>query len=104
MRVGFIVAVALGAAACSSSRKASRVHRVVIQGMQFVPAEITVPVGDTIVWVNEDLVPHTATASGVFDSGVIASKAEWRLVVSSRGVLGYGCTMHPTMKATLIVR
>ena len=104
MRAGLVLAVALGAAACSSSRQAPRVHHVVIKGMQFVPAELPVAVGDTIVCVNEDLVPHTATAAGGFDSGVIASKAEWRLVVSSRGVLGYGCTMHPTMTATLIVR
>lgn len=104
MRLGILFAFALGAAACSSSAREPQVHRVAIQGMKFVPAELTASPGDTIVWVNEDIVPHTATAAGVFDSGVIASHAEWRLVVKESGVVGYGCTMHPTMKATLSVR
>ena len=104
MRLGLVLAVSLGAAACSSSAREPQVHRVAIQGMQFVPAEVTASAGDTIVWVNEDIVPHTATAAGVFDSGVIASKAEWRLVVKESGVVSYACTMHPTMKATHTVR
>jgi plastocyanin len=104
MRVGLVFAVALGTAACSSSAREPQVHRVAIQGMQFVPGELTASTGDTIVWVNEDIVPHTATAAGVFDSGVIASKAEWRFVVEDGGVVSYGCTMHPTMHATLTVR
>lgn len=103
-RLGLVLALSLGAAACSSSRREPQVHRVAIQGMQFVPAEVIASPGDTIVWVNEDIVPHTATAAGVFDSGVIASQAEWRLVVKDGGAIGYVCTLHPTMKATLTVR
>jgi plastocyanin len=102
--VGLVCAFALGAAACASSSRAPVEHRVAIQGMQFVPADVRASAGDTIVWVNEDLVPHTATAAGAFDSGVIASRGEWRLVVKERGVVAYGCTLHPTMKATLTVR
>jgi plastocyanin len=91
-------------AACSPSRHEPRIHRVAIQGMQFVPAELTARVGDTVVWTNDDIVPHTATAPGMFDSGVIASKAEWSLVVKDRGSISYTCTLHPTMKATLTTR
>ena len=101
-RAAFALLVTL--AACSSSGRAPQVHRVAIQGMQFVPAELTVSAGDTIVWVNEDVVPHTATAPGRFDSGVIQSKAEWRYVVAGSGTIAYTCTMHPTMTATLAVR
>src|SRR5204862_476961 len=43
---------------------ASRTHTVEIRGMEFHPAELTVAVGDTIVWINRDIVPHTATAGG----------------------------------------
>src|SRR2546423_277336 len=32
--------------------------------MEFHPAVLTVAAGDTVVWVNRDIVPHTATATG----------------------------------------
>lgn len=102
MRAAF--ALAAMCAACSSSDRAPRVHRVAIQGMRYVPATVSASRGDTVVWVNEDVVPHTATAPGRFDSGVIQSGSEWRHVVTGRGPIGYGCTMHPTMTATLEVR
>ena len=98
------LALIVALAACSSQDRAPQVHRVAIHGMQFVPAEVIAAPGDTIVWVNQDLVPHTATAPGRFDSGVIASQAEWRLVVADRGTVAYGCSLHPTMKATFAVR
>jgi plastocyanin len=104
MRVALAIVASLGAAACSASAREPQVHRVAIQGMQFVPAEVTASVGDTIVWVNEDIVPHTATAAGAFDSGAIANNAAWRLLVTEPGVVPYTCALHPTMKATLAVR
>ena len=47
-------------------------HTVTIDGASFSPADLTVKAGDTIVWVNKDLLAHTATAKGgAFDSKVI---------------------------------
>ena len=46
-----------------------KTHTVTIEGMRFQPEMLTVERGDTIVWVNKDIVPHTATStSGGFDS------------------------------------
>ena len=39
-----------------------QMHTVTIEGMRFQPEMLTVERGDTIVWVNKDLVPHTATS------------------------------------------
>ena len=72
--------------------------------MAFVPAELHARAGDTVVWTNRDVVPHTATAAGRFDSGVIAGGGEWRLVVKESGTFAYVCSLHPPMKATLTVR
>jgi plastocyanin len=83
----------------------SHVHTVTIENLQFTPQALTVRRGDRIVWVNKDLFPHTATADGkVFDSGTIAANASWSYVASRPGEYSYGCTFHPTMKATLTVR
>jgi plastocyanin len=81
------------------------VHTVVIENMQFTPAELSVHRGERIVWVNKDLFPHTATAaSHAFDSGGIAAGSSWTYVASKAGEYAYGCTFHPTMKAILKVQ
>lgn len=79
---------------------------VKIAGMRFDPATVTVAPGDTVVWVNEDLVPHTATSTvaGRFDSHAIAPGASWRYRAMAPGRYVYACTFHPTMQAILIVK
>src|SRR3546814_13495452 len=37
-------------------------HVIEMTRMRFGPAPANLKVGDTIVWVNHDIVPHTATA------------------------------------------
>ena len=65
---------------------------------------MTVKAGDTVVWVNKDPFPHTATAQGVFDSKYIAAGKSWRFKARKAGEFPYICTLHPTMKGTLVVR
>ncbi|WP_372341649.1 cupredoxin domain-containing protein [Achromobacter insolitus] len=80
-------------------------HVVTIEGMQFMPATLTVKRGDKVTWINKDLVPHTATASSkAFDSGVIASGASWTYTVREEGSSAYVCLFHPTMQGTLIAQ
>ncbi len=83
---------------------AATTHRIIIEGMRFNPPSVTVARGDTIVWVNQDLVAHTATAAGVFDSHEIPPDASWTYVAHTPGRYAYICTFHPTMKATLTVK
>jgi plastocyanin len=78
-------------------------HTIIIDGMQFSPAIATVKRGDTVVWLNKDLVPHTATVAKVFDSGSVAPGMAWRITASQPGRYDYVCTLHPTMKAVLVV-
>ena len=78
-------------------------HVVAIDGMQFAPASLTVRSGDSVVWVNRDPVPHTATAAGAFDSKAIQPGKSWTYVAGKRGRFTYLCTFHPTMTATLVV-
>jgi len=78
-------------------------HTVTIEGTQFAPASLTVNRGDTVVWVNKDPFPHTATAKGVFDSKIIAAGKSWRYKATRAGEFQYVCTLHPTMKGTLAV-
>lgn len=79
-------------------------HTVRIEGMQFVPATLTVKSGDRIVWENEDLVPHTATAAPGFDSGSIGPGRRWTQAAAKPGRYEVVCRFHPGMKATLVVQ
>jgi plastocyanin len=82
----------------------SATHTVLIEGMRFRPAVLTVQRGDRVVWVNRDVVPHTATARGAFDSAAIAPGARWGVTLKRAGSHEIVCTLHPTMKASLVVK
>ena len=78
-------------------------HTVVMEAVSFQPNVLTIGVGDSVVWLNKDPFPHTATSAS-FDSKVIAADRSWRYTPKGRGEFPYVCTLHPTMKATLRVR
>ena len=84
---------------------AGKTHRVRIEGMQFNPQRLEVAAGDTVVWTNKDVVPHTVTASGAkVESGEIAPNRSWRFVAKKKGEMPYICRLHPVMKGTLLVK
>lgn len=78
-------------------------HTVTITGFKFVPETLTVNVGDTVEWKNEDITSHTATGKS-FDSKNLDPKASWKYVAGKQGTYAYICNFHPTMKAVLIVK
>jgi len=96
---------ALAGLTVSEGAARPKTHTVTIHGMQFVPANLEVNLGDTVIWQNQDLVPHTATsARKSFDSGAIEPGRSWKYVVKKKGSYSYICVYHPTMKADLVVQ
>ncbi|TFZ07605.1 cupredoxin domain-containing protein [Ramlibacter humi] len=83
---------------------AAATHTVTIENMKFQPEALQVKKGDQVIWLNKDLVPHTATAAGKFDSGAIASGKSWRWTAKSAGTVAYVCTYHPGMKGSVTVK
>ena len=80
-----------------------RLHRIVIQAMRFGPVPAGISTGDTILWMNRDAVPHTATArDGSFDV-VLAANAAVRMTASRAGAFAVYCRYHPTMTTRLAV-
>jgi plastocyanin len=99
-----IMVLALISATLAQSRhREAQPHTILIKGFAFVPDHLTVSVGDTVVWKNEDLVPHTATGE-VFDSKEIGSMKSWTYKATHKGQFAYICTYHPTMRAQLTVQ
>jgi len=80
-------------------------HEVRIEGMKFVPARIEVHRGDTVTWVNQDLVPHTVTAQKAgLESGQIDHDKRWTYKASKAGEIPYVCRFHPGMRGILVVK
>ena len=86
----------------SISARAATIQ-VTIDKLVFVPAEVTARVGDTIEWVNKDILAHTATAINGDWNVTIASKQTVRLVVKKPGNVDYFCKYHPNMKGRVVV-
>jgi plastocyanin len=75
-----------------------------IRDMAFHPAEAQVNVGDTVIWINRDFVPHTATATGgVWSSPTLGQEESWYWVADGTGRGNYVCDFHPTMEGRLII-
>ena len=89
----------------SAAAPKPRTHTVALRGMRNVPATLVVRAGDTVVWKNEDVVPHTATDRGkAFDSGNIEPGASWSYVAGRKGTFPYYCAYHPNTRGRLVVR
>lgn len=101
--------VAIGALGCSAtpapagSKPAGATHTIVIKGLKFVPERLEVAAGDTVVWKNEDIVPHKTSARDVFESANLEKGESWSYVASAKGKHAYVCTYHPTMNGELVV-
>ena len=97
------IAAGVLALAAVSPIAAETVHTVVVEGMKFEPATITVKRGDKVVWQNRDIVPHTATAAGKFDSGHVDGGKSWTWTAGATGRIDSVCPYHPGMKAVAVV-
>ena len=88
------------AAACAGGGRAPERHGIEIRAFVFTPDTQPAHPGDTLVFVNHDAVPHTATADdGAWDTGSIPANGTRTVVIPASGTDGYHCAIHPTMKA-----
>jgi plastocyanin len=78
---------------------------VTIKDYLYEPADITVPVGTTVKFTNEDSTPHTATSkeAGVFESGPIKTGKTSTIKLEKAGTYQYYCVFHPFMSGTITV-
>jgi len=82
-----------------------------IQNFAFNPASITVPKGTTVTWVNQDTANHqivndaqgSIAQGAIFTSNSLAKDARYSFTFDTPGTYPYHCSIHPSMKATVIV-
>ena len=78
----------------------------ITDSMVFSPDTLTINVGDTVTWTNNDNMAHTATSTSgpvSFDSGNIASEGTWSFTFTEAGTYDYKCNYHSSMTASITV-
>ena len=71
----------------------------------YTPNAITVSVGGTVTWTNNDSTSHTSTANGgAWNSGSIAPGGKFTMTFSAAGSFPYHCSIHPGMVGTVTVQ
>ena len=105
--IALVTAVAVTAtvaAPAAAEEIRGRRHRVSIEGFRFVPARVVAAPGDTVVWVNRDLVPHTLTARDEsWDSRELPANARWELHITETTAGEYFCRYHPAMHGRVAI-
>jgi plastocyanin len=76
-----------------------------ISGMSFSPSSITVKVGITVKWTNNDYITHTVTSNDgtTFNSGNVAAGGSFSFTPTVAGNFPYHCNIHTGMTGTLVV-
>jgi len=74
------------------------------------PAEISVGVGETVTWSNDDTAAHTVTSGSavdgpddIFDSSLFLAGTTFEVTFDTEGTFPYFCMVHPWMAGTVIV-
>jgi len=78
-------------------------HIIEIKNMKFVPSELTIHKGDTVIWINRDIFPHDITEikNKTWSSATLLQGKSWYKVITKNE--DYYCSLHVVMKGTIIV-
>jgi plastocyanin len=80
-----------------------------VEDICYIPSTIVVEKGKSVTWINEDSSFHSVTSgfygepTGLFDSGYLDPYQSYTLFFDEFGTYDYFCTLHPWMKAQVIV-
>lgn len=77
-----------------------------IVGMAFSPAELTIKVGDTVIWTNRDNVPHGVLSDigqAELQAAPFYKDATYSHTFNTSGTFNYHCGMHPLERGTVTV-
>jgi plastocyanin len=97
LAAGLLVGSLIGAAAEDGMA-------VKIDNFTFGPQRLTVPVGTTITWTNQDDIPHTVVSSTMaFRSKALDTDDKFSFTFTTPGTYDYFCSLHPKMTATIVV-
>jgi plastocyanin len=78
-------------------------HTIEISKMKFNPDNLTIPSGDTVVWINNDITNHCVTEINKgWTSGTLTPNQSFKKVVTKS--TDYFCAIHMVMKGKVVVQ
>jgi len=81
-------------------------NTVVTKNLEFMPQKLTVKVGQTVTWVNQEPIEHNVvseTADPPLKSQLFGKEEKFEYKATRAGTFPYVCTVHPGMEGTLEV-
>jgi plastocyanin len=97
-----------GNSSSASSSQAAATGSIDIKNMMFTPSQITVAKGGTVTWTNNDSVAHTVIDDlsnvGGPASGDIQPGSTYSFTFTKSGSFQYHCSIHPSMRGTIVVK
>ena len=95
---------ATASSAAASGGGATAANTVVAKSIAYNPDKITVKVGDTITFKNDDSFAHTFTAdNGEFDSNNVDGGGSFQFTTDKAGTIAFHCKIHSNMHGTITV-
>jgi plastocyanin len=107
---GALAALVIGRAAAGDGTAqapapVSSPYVIVIKNFTFSPSSVTIPVGATVTWKNDDGPAHTVTStSPAFDSGNLDNGQHFTFTFLKAGTYDYVCSYHPNMTGQIVVQ
>ena len=96
--------IALAGCSGGNVKPMHKLYIVEIKQMQFQPAELKIERGDTVVWVNHDIVAHDITEEPgkAWASSSLNNGQSWSKVFEESA--NYFCAIHQVMKGKIVVQ
>ena len=78
---------------------------VAMRDVKFVPERLTIKVGETVTWRNDESLDHNVFAQkgAKFQSRAFGEGGTYTFTAKKPGTIDYVCTLHPGMDGQLIV-
>jgi amicyanin len=103
VRGGFAAALLLALVSALPGTAHAATLEVKIDNFTFGPQKLTVKVGDTVTWINEDDIPHTVVSVGKFRSKALDTDDKYSFTFTTAGTYEYFCGLHPHMQGSVVV-
>ena len=96
--------LALSGAVAAIAAQPAATPTVHISNYTFGPQALKIRAGETVIWVNDDDIPHTvAAADKSFKSKVLDTGDRFSFTFTHAGSVSYFCSLHPHMTGTVLV-
>ena len=100
----FMILIGVNESILSQNSDTKTKHIVEIKGMKFIPSELTVQKGDTVIWINRDIFWHDVTdlKNKTWTSSTLKQGKSWSKIITKN--IDYYCSLHVVMKGKIIVK